>query len=315
MRLVNVILSSFLLWICMLFPAQLSADTVTLVSTNDTSLFEHDPDNNLGSSSSVAAGTTAGLGAPPKKSRALFKFDIASKVPSKAVISSVKLTLKVTKAPTPRVNSAFDLRKVLVSWGEGKKGGDTGGKATTGEASWKARSVSTTGASTLWSVPGGAAGADFSGTVSASAQVLGTGTYTFASNAALVADVQAWLANTNSNFGWALISENEGTARTARRFGCRESTASDRPALEIIYTLPPPPPHIDAVSAGNGGFQFTFAAKSGNTYAVQSREILGEGAWTVLTNIDAKLSSFTATVQDPIAGGQRFYQVQASPSR
>lgn len=304
--------------ICLGLAPEANADTANLIPSADTSLFAHDPDNNLGSSDSVAAGTTAGLGAAAAKSRALFKFDVASKVPTNALISSVRLTLRVTKAPTPRVNSTFDLRKVLVSWGEGKKSGATGGRATVGEATWKLRSTgSATVPAVAWSAPGGVAGTDFSGAVSSSTQVLGTGAFVFPSSASMVADVQAWLQDTNSNFGWCLVSESESSARTARRFGSREAAAASRPTLEIVYTLPtpPPPPVLAEVSATGNTFKFTFSAQAGNSYAVEFRDAVPPGPWSALTTIEAKTSSFTATVSDPITSPQRFYRVNASPIR
>ena len=65
--------------------------------------------------------------------------------------------------------------------------------------------------------PGGKEGTDFLTDSSALTPVSGRTNYTFVSTSNLVADVQFWLDNTNSNFGWILISQDEATASTARR--------------------------------------------------------------------------------------------------
>jgi hypothetical protein len=57
----------------------------------------------------------------------------------------------------------------------------------------------------------------------------------FASNAGLVADMQAWVDSPATNFGWILISESEETSGTARRFGAREN-GSTAPALVVTFT-------------------------------------------------------------------------------
>jgi hypothetical protein len=56
--------------------------------------------------------------------------------------------------------------------------------------------------------------------------------------------------------GWIMISSGEGTQRTARRVGSRESGAA-APVLAIQYTLSPtdPQPRIAAVTETNNQFQ------------------------------------------------------------
>jgi hypothetical protein len=54
----------------------------------------------------------------------------------------------------------------------------------------------------------------------------------------LVADVQLWLDQPGSNFGWMLLCQSEGTAFSARRFGSRENPFTT-PALAIEFLLPP----------------------------------------------------------------------------
>ena len=71
----------FTIW-CLSFPEFIRAETATFSCVADTCLFENDPENNLGFNPTVAAGTTASS----KRSRALFRFDIAAALPPGAVI-------------------------------------------------------------------------------------------------------------------------------------------------------------------------------------------------------------------------------------
>ena len=64
-------------------------------------------------------------------------------------------------------------------------------------------------------------------------------TYTW-SGSGLVADVQAWVSNPASNFGW-VIRGNEITAGSAQRFNSRENS-SNPPQLTVTYQVPTPTP-------------------------------------------------------------------------
>ena len=53
----------------------------------------------------------------------------------------------------------------------------------------------------------------------------------------MVADVQAWLNDPDTNFGWILIG-NESDRQVAMRFNSREnSNEASRPVLEVQYTV------------------------------------------------------------------------------
>lgn len=221
----------------------LRADSVSLAPSADTTLFGKFPGNNLGATDSIVSGAV-GSG---QNSRGLLKFDIAGAIPGGATINSATLTLTVTKIPFGSVGSTFDLRSVLVNWGEGTKGFSTGQPAGAGEATWNAPLTSVTGWST--GTPGGAIGSDFSSTVSAAQAIGGFGSYTFTSTPALVGDVQSWLNNPANNFGWALISESEGTLKTAHRFGSSEN-AFAAPSLQVNFTPVPEPASLALLALG-----------------------------------------------------------------
>jgi hypothetical protein len=212
-----------------LFILNLGAETVTNSPVADTTLFEPNKANNLGSHTNVSAGTTReGLAA-----RGLFRFDMAGQIPPSATVTSVSLRLVVTRVPSSGgVASVFELRRVLRPWGEGNKTSPQGGVASAGEASWNDQLKGTA----PWTIPGGQIGADFSSTVSATAPVAGLGNVTFVSGPGLIADVQAWVSNAGTNFGWILMSQSEAEHETARRFASREDL-NRAPQLVIDYSL------------------------------------------------------------------------------
>jgi plastocyanin len=84
---------------------------------------------------------------------------------------------------------------------------------------------------TLWTT----SGASFAQPASATLQVSSAGVYSYSSTPELVADVQGWLDDPSSNFGWALVVDSPPSG-SAKRFNSREnSTASSRPKLTIDY--------------------------------------------------------------------------------
>ena len=305
----TVLIATFLSY-CFLIPHRMLADSVTLLPIADTTLDETNPNNNLGANINFIAGTTAGNLLQPFKNRALLKFDIAGQIPTGATITSASLTLSMIKAPIIPANSTFELRRLLVSWGEGDKSGNAGLQATTGEATWTSRF------SLLpqWATPGGEAGTDFVTNASSTVFMAGLGDYTFASTSDLVADVQLWLDDTNANFGWMLLSQDEVTASTARRFASRESV-TNAPALLVEYTVPQtPPPQITQPNLSGGNFTLNFTAEAGFSYAVEYATLLPTTNWLVLTNITAKTASFDASVSDPISTDSlRFYRLNRVP--
>src|SRR4051794_16415007 len=70
------------------------ATTVTLSPIADTSLFQNNPDNNLGGHTNFAAGTMAN----GSRSGVLVEFNPGPLIPAGSVITSVTLTLNVTAA-------------------------------------------------------------------------------------------------------------------------------------------------------------------------------------------------------------------------
>lgn len=202
---------------------------MTLTPVADTSITSLDANNNLGRESTLAAGGIAQAG---QKFRMLLRFDFAGQIPPGSTIQSVSLRLRVTKKPNPGVPSTFGLHRLLKAWTEGTKTGLRGSPATAGEVTWNNLAAP----DTPWSGPGGAAPEDFVAEASAAQTMDAVGNYTFNSTAGLVADVQAWVDDPTSNFGWMLISDRENTPRTARRIAGREAAAANRPTLTVEFT-------------------------------------------------------------------------------
>jgi hypothetical protein len=289
------------------------SETVSIRPTADTTLFESSPNDNMGGWTHVAAGTT-GNAADRTRNRGLFRFDIATVLPPGARITNATLNLEVVRIPGTMgggssVSSTFALHRVLRPWGEGDKLGDRGFPADPGEATWNYRlapNLNGTGGAP-WAVAGGSSATDFSATVSASQAVAGIRKYQFGSNFNLVDDVQTWLDNPSSNFGWMLISRSENSAKTARAFGSRED-ADHAPMLTIEYSAPVPL-KIENAEQINQVFRFTFNAEPGHPYVVQARNSLSSESWQAFTNFSAPANFTNIVVEDLISFPQRFYRV------
>ena len=284
------------------------AATTNLTSVADTCLFQHNPDNNLGGDTYTIVGTIGPSGGGGN-SRALYKYDVASSLPSGATVASATLSLAVPTAQATGLN--FNLHRVLKDWGEGTGagGGDSGGihgaPANAGEATWNARFYP----STLWTGAGGLIGSDYLTAPSATA-AMGSTTLVF-SSAAMAADVQAWLDNTGTNFGWLVIIANEATQQTASHLGTREG-AGNAPVLTVVYTVPTPPapPNLFNLAQVGNQIRFSFNGESGRSYVVQFRDSLTTGDWNVLTNIPTLAANATLHITNDVSPGPRFFRAR-----
>ncbi len=205
-----------------------AADSVTLVPSQDTTLYENFSDSGNGTGEWIFAGqTNVGL-----KRRSLVQFDLSGLQPG-TVIQSVafKLTVSLGPAPIPRSASTGSPE----SWTEGgtNSEGPEGAPdlASPGDATWEFRSFPNNPWTTM--------GSTFVDTASASLAIPVTpNTYTWNSTAALVADVQFWVNNPGSNFGWLLKGTTETGNRRARRFNSR-SNGTNPPQLVVTFVEAP----------------------------------------------------------------------------
>lgn len=202
------------------------AEVISIEPARDNTLYE-DAQGSLsnGAGMHLFAGRTADRNGGLIR-RGLLQFDVAAAVPAGATVSAV--TLQLNMSMTIALTENVSLHRVTADWGEGTSrapsGEGGGGVASAGDATW----VHTFFDAGQWTNPGG----DFAAAPSASAAVGLPGTYTWGTTAAMVADVQGWIDEPETNFGWMLIGE-ESTVTTAKRFDARESPPANRPRLII----------------------------------------------------------------------------------
>lgn len=240
-----------------LFSLSSAQTTVMFTPSKDNTIYSESTNSNaLGNLYSGRAGAAAS-GATR---RALLRFDLSS-IPAGATVTSASLILTKNKGGAATTNPS-DLHKLSADWGEGTSfddpgggagdGGGDGATATTGDATWVHRFFNTSS----WMVTGG----DFLASPSASTVVnLTHGQYTW-SGAGLVADVQSWIDNPSTNFGWILRGD-ESITSSAARFNSRESSTG-KPTLTIQYTTCPANRHLTGTIA-TGTYQAEVITASG----------------------------------------------------
>ena len=157
--------------------------------------------------------------------RALIAFDLSA-IPAGATVTSVELNMTVGNFH--RTGIAVEMHRLLADWGEGTTGSNSNGglpdPAVPPDVTWIYRFFNTE----AWSSEGG----DFVTAPSATADANGTITW---SGDGLRSDVQFWLENPDSNFGWILIG-NETLSQSVQVIQSRESAASVAPKLVVTYT-------------------------------------------------------------------------------
>ncbi len=208
-----------------------NAATISIMPSKDNTLYEFDPaegDHSNGAGFHFFAGEN-GMG---ELRRGVLAFDVAGSIPPGSTITAVTLSMNMSMTPAGALT--VELHKLLADWGEGTShapmGEGDGAPATPNDATWRHRFFDTI----FWTTQGG----DFSAMVSASQSVGGIGQYTW-SSAQMVADVQSWLDNPASNFGWLVLGDESAIA-TAKRFDTRESASPPMLTIEFIRTRPTP---------------------------------------------------------------------------
>lgn len=218
----------------LLTASHLFGATVVIEPVKDNTLYEN-PTGTVSNGAGVYlfAGRTA-QSPNVSRRRALLAFDVADHIPPGSTITSVNLTLYMSRTATS--STIINLHRALTNWGEGASDASgeegAGAAAENGDATWLHTFYDTN----IWSSPGG----DYFPALSAYTSVVGLGSYTWSSTPELVADVQSWFDDPESDFGWVLIG-NEDFSTTAKRFDSRESvTQENRPFLTIEFTQPVP---------------------------------------------------------------------------
>lgn len=210
------------------------ATVITLAPSRDITLYESSS-GTISNGSGTAMFTGRNSQTSDSIRRAVIAFDIAGQIPAGSTVNSVTLTLSNSAANAG--DAVVELRRLIEDWGEGTSaatgGQGSGAPAAPGDATW----LHAFYPSVTWSQPGGV----FDSDVSSSVTVGAAGLYTWHSTARLIADVQAFVNQPNTNFGWLLLGD-EATPSSAKRFSTHEETdPSLRPLLTVEYTSSPEP--------------------------------------------------------------------------
>ena len=203
------------------------AVTVVLSPQKDNTLYE-DPKGQLSNGHGIYLFT--GLTGVAGLRRGLIAFDLTS-IPANATIMDATLSMFLSTPHGQTATINISLNKALHAWGEGASdAGDPGGmgaQAEVNDATWLHTFFDTI----FWTAPGG----DFSPTASATTPVSAVNTTYIWSGSGLVADVQGWVSNPASNFGW-VIRANEIESGMAQRLNTRENS-SNPPQLTVTYQV------------------------------------------------------------------------------
>lgn len=295
-------------WALALTPMSARAEIVQIFPSQDATLIGRNPNNSLGGASWFTAGVTQN----GDTNRALLQFDIAAVVPTNARIIGVQLTLVVVRLPGDgQTDSSFSLRRLFRSWGEGTNvpinSPGFGVPASPGDATWSHRFAGTTN---TWATPGGAEGTDYAITASGYTSIGGYSAepYLFDTTAQMVSDVQGWLDDPTTNFGWLLKTEAETDRFTARGFGSRE-LEDPNTSVQLIIDYAPAP-QLTSLLVSNR-IHLTFPVAPGGTYRVESRDSLSQtNAWSTFTNLGYQFFYNTVSVSDSLTRPRRFYRVR-----
>lgn len=200
-----------------LIAAPASAVTYILTPSKDNTLVETPDTYSNGAGDGIYAGRTMFSGLR----RGLVAFNLGG-VPVGSTVTDASLTMHMSK--TLVTDKTVTLHRMLADWGEGSVvAGGAGGAAQPGDATWLERFFG----SVAWTDPGG----DYTNS-SGGALVGGVGDYTWTSED-IIADVQFWVNNPNSNFGW-LVRGAEGGSASSKKFDSGES--ANPPRLTVTFT-------------------------------------------------------------------------------
>lgn len=231
------------------------AEELTLVAARDTTLY-FDDDGDLAN----GAGDFLFSGNGNAAKRALVYFDVASALPAGSAVESAQLTLFMSRTIVPGINN--ELLRVTQTWGEGPSDAPgaegAGGASEIGDATW----IHTFYDSQLWDSPGGDIEPDVRDAILV---FMDQGDYSWGSSDLMVSDVQQWLDDPSSNFGWMLRGPESPFFMSSKRFNSRENPdAATRPRLRIEFTPPPSAPPVEVpVSARSAWLLVTLLTAAG----------------------------------------------------
>jgi hypothetical protein len=216
------------------------ADATNVIASADTTISEGGEANAAWNADTMIVGRLTGNGAEAV-SRGLIRFDLSS-LPSNIVVTSVTLTLSISRAHSFNPDN-HAIHRLNSGWSESNATWET-----SGTSAWLGGNFAELPDSTTLF------GGDQSGVAVAA---------TFPSTPAMVSAVQTWLTNASQNFGWLLRNEDEETLGNSRRISSHEAGAGVRPVLTIGYTVGDPPPAPD-FTVTSPGFYYNINAQEPN---------------------------------------------------
>lgn len=201
---------------------------VTLTADRDATLYE---DTSGQTANGSGSGLFVGITGQPKVRRTLLHFDLSS-IPAGSRILSAQISTNTTlSSSTTALDTTW--HRSLADWTEGASvapgNGGGGTAALAGDATWLHRSYP----SVFWNTVGG----DFATNASFTMPIAGAGASVSGFQQGLVDDLQLWLDNPASNFGWLVKSDETLQTSTAKRFESRESS-NGGVTLTIDYVIP-----------------------------------------------------------------------------
>ncbi len=235
------------------------ADTVVIGPSADATIFEEGTEFANGSGPRLFVGATNDGYAR----RTLITFDVSAAVPVQSDIHRVELRLRVAR--TVADDMPVSLHTVTTPWTEGPapgrgSGGGQGTAARRRDSTWIYASFN----GALWSSPGG----DYLPEPRASTIAGQTEEDVVWTSDGMLADIETWVSDPDSNHGWVLIGR-EDSPTTTKAFHSRQPDLEGiEPLLTIEFT---PPPGAGACCQASGRCTVGTAETCGETFQ-------GEGA-------------------------------------
>ena len=274
--------------------------TISIGDIQDATIYQNNPNNSSGQGPGLFSGTN-GMDSPR---RGLLQFDIADNIPHGATITGVQLTLVLGQIAGAGMGggggtSTIQLHDLTDSWGypqpqlppsDNLGGTGQGIPAMTGDVTWDTRFFNESPA-LPWSSPGG----DF-WVIDASLPVTGPlNTSWVWSSPTMVNDVQGWLNDPSTDFGWILVNADEVDPTDFRAFYSRNAlTPSNQPLLTITY-IPADSPPVVQLNAPNANYETTW----NNSGAVA----IASSANASVTDAESStLNAMTITLASPQPG-------------
>ncbi len=217
-----------------------NGDTLTLSPSLDNTLIQSSAGTLSNAEGNIYVGRT-NQAAGVSIRRGLIEFDIADNLPAEATITGGTLTMTDATTGSNGVQT-LSLYDVSRAWGQGTSysSGGTGAAASNRDATWlyTVYNAGNPSASPAWTNPGG----DFSSTLSGSTTDATNGqsvVWSSASNPQMTTDMQNWLDDPGTNFGWPLQG-NESAGQTGKVLGAGPFYSGNGPTLTISYVVPEP---------------------------------------------------------------------------